>query len=336
MLLWPAVASAHGVAPQPSSLVDVLAAWQLEPHVVLPIIAAGWVYGWAVWRVNLAHPNNRVPRLRVWCWFLGLVSLGLALVSPIAAYDTTFFSIHMVQHLLLTMVAAPLLALGAPFTLLLRVSSPRARQRWVLPLLQSRLMRLVSFPVVTWVVFAGVLWASHFSALYDASLESEPVHVLEHALYLGAALLFWWPVVGADPSPWRMPHPGRIGYLFLGMPQSSFLGLAIISAPNVLYPHYATLTRNWGPSPFLDQQWAGAIMWIGGDLVFLIALILAVWVWMRAEEREGQRVDAQLAREEARRAGEAHDEAGQTSHRTMSAPSPTSFTAPKDRYAARD
>jgi putative membrane protein len=105
--------------------------------------------------------------------------------------------------------------------------------------------------------------------------------------------------VGADPSPWRLPHAARVGYLFLGMPQSSFLGLAIFSAPHVLYEHYATLERNWGPTPLADQQLAGGIMWAGGDAIFLLAMILAVWVWLRAEEAEGRRVDARLDRERA-------------------------------------
>ena len=292
----------HGVAPTPSSALDVLLAWQLEPHVILPLLVAAGLYWWAVGVVNRLHGANPVPRFRVWCWFGGLAMLFVALASPIATYDTTLFSVHMVQHLLLTLVAAPLLALGAPITLLLRVCSASARQRVVLPILHSRFLRVLSFPVVTWVLLAGVMWASHFSGLYDASLENEAIHIGEHALYLGVALLFWWPVVGADPSPWRMPHALRIGYLFLGMPQSSFLGLAILSAPDVLYPHYATLVRSWGPSPLLDQQWAGGIMWVGGDLAFLVALLLAVWVWMRAEEREGLRVDARLDREAAQAA----------------------------------
>jgi putative copper resistance protein D len=224
----------------------------------------------------------------------------VALQSPVEAYDTTFFSVHMVQHLLLTMVAAPLLAIGAPITLLLRVSSRRTRQRVILPVLHSRLVRAASFPVVTWILFAGVMWASHFTPLYDAALENELLHIAEHALYLGTAMLFWWPVVGADPSPWRLPHAARIGYLFLGMPQSSFLGLAILSAPSPLYAHYATVERTWGPTPLADQQLAGGIMWVGGDLVFLLGVVLAVWTWMRAEEAEGVRVDARLDRETER------------------------------------
>ena len=165
------------------------------------------------------------------------------------------------------------------------------------------MLRVVSFPVVTWLVFAAVMWASHFSALFDLALDNEAAHVFEHGLFLGAALLFWWPVVGADPSPWRLPHPARIAYLFLGMPQSSFLGLAIFSAPGVLYPHYLGLVRLWGPPPLYDQQLAGGIMWAGGDLLFLIAMILALWVWLRAEEREGRLADARLDRQAAFAAG---------------------------------
>jgi putative copper resistance protein D len=298
----PAPVSAHGYAPPPDSWFAVLTAWQLEAHVLLPLLAAALIYRWAARKVNAAHPHNPVPRFRYWSWMAGVVVLLVALASPIGTYDTTLFSVHMVQHLLLTMVAAPLLVLAAPITLLLRVSTPETRRRVILPVLHSWPVRVISFPVVTWILFAAVMWGSHFSSLFDASLDNEAVHVFEHALYLGTALLFWWPVVGADPSPWRLPHPARIGYLFLGMPQSAFLGLAIFSAPAVLYSHYATLVRTWGPTPLEDQALAGGIMWAGGDLIFLIGLLLAVWVWLRAEEAEGRRLDAQLDREEARRA----------------------------------
>jgi putative copper resistance protein D len=294
--------AAHGVAPIPDSPLSFLLAWSLEAHELLPLLAAALIYHWATRAVNRAHPGNPVPRWRAWAWHAGLVALGVALVSPIGTYDTVLFSAHMIQHLLLTLVAAPLLALGAPITLLLRLASPSVRRGVILPVLHSWPVRAVSFPVVTWIVFAGVMWASHFSPLFDAALENEVTHLFEHALYVGAALLFWWPVVGADPSPWRLPHPARIGYLFLGMPQSSFLGLAIFSAPGVLYPHYATLVRPWGPSPLVDQQWAGGIMWVGGDLLFLTAMILAVWVWLRAEENEGRLADARLDRDLARAA----------------------------------
>jgi putative membrane protein len=293
---------AHGIAPDPRNGLDLLLAWQLEAHVLLPLLGAALLYRWAVGVVRRAHPDNPVPRYRVVAWYLGLFVLLVALASPIATYDTTLFAAHMVQHLLMVMVAAPLLAIGAPITLLLRVASPEARQRYILPILHSRVVRVLAFPVIAWVLFAAVMWASHFSSLFDAALDNGFIHLFEHALYLGAALLFWWPVVGADPSPWRLPHPARVAYLFLGMPQSSFLGLAIFSAPEPLYTHYVTLQRSWGPTPITDQQWAGGLMWAGGDAAFLIAMIVALWIWLRAEERAGKLADEKLDREEARRA----------------------------------
>ena len=143
------------------------------------------------------------------------------------------------------------------------------------------------------------MFASHFSPLFDAALEDPGIHLLEHAIYLGTAMLFWWPAVGVDPSPWRLRRGGRLLYLGLGMPWSSFLGLAIFSANDVLYRHYATLVRPWGWTPLEDQQWAGGIMWAGGDGVFLIALVLGVAGWLQAEEADGRRQDARLDMDQA-------------------------------------
>ena len=176
----------------------------------------------------------------------------------------------MVQHILLMFVAAPLLALSAPITLLLRAADGRTRTRILLPILHSRFLKVLAFPVVSWAIFAGVMWGSHFSPLFDAALEDPLVHDLEHLLFLGAAILFWWPALAVDPVPWRMPYPARIAYLFLQMPQNTFLSVAIYGASAPLYAHYATLQRPWGPTPLEDQALAGGLMWAGGDLVFLI------------------------------------------------------------------
>jgi len=296
----PSSAFAHGdgaVEPTVALLID---GWSFDLDLWLPVILMAVVYWKAADRVDGRHPQNPVPRWRRWAWLAGLAIIVLAIASPISFYDTTLFSVHMVQHLLLTMLAAPLLVLAAPITLLLRVATPEARQRWILPVLQSRVVRVISHPFVAWGLFAAVMWFSHFSPLFDAALENESLHRLEHLLYLGAGVLFWWPVVGADPSPHRLKHPGRIFYLGLGMPFSSFLGLVIFSAVTVLYEHYETLQRDWGPTPLQDQALAGGIMWAGGDLVFVIALVLAVAAWLRHEEQEGRREDARLARHRAR------------------------------------
>ena len=293
-----APAAAHGVASGPPQPEMLLTGWSFDIEVWLPVLLAAWGYLVLVRSVDRAHPSNPVPRRRLWSWMAGLGVLLLATQSVIGAYDTTLFTVHMGQHLLLTMVAAPLLLLGAPVTLLLRAASPDVRRDVILPVLHSRAVRLLSNPIVAWTQFAVIMWASHFSGLFDAALEDPPIHVFEHVLYLGSALLFWWPVIGVDPAPRRLSHPLRIGYLIVGMPFSSFLGLAIFSATSVLYRHYATLARDWGQPPLEDQQWAGGIMWAGGDLVFFLAVVYAVAAWLRAEEAEGRRIDSILDRQQ--------------------------------------
>jgi cytochrome c oxidase assembly factor CtaG len=291
-----AAAAAHSGSPPPApTLPGVLFLWSFDPTVVLPIALAAFGYLWAVRSVDAAHPNSRVPRGRIVAWLAGLLVIEVALQSPIEAYDTTLFSDHMVQHVLLTIVAAPLLALGAPITLLLRFARPETRRRWILPVLHSRVMRVISFPVVTWIMFAGYMWLAHFSPLFEWSLENPLVHQAEHAGFLATALLFWWPAVAADPSPWRMRHPTRLVYTFLQMPQNTFLGLTIYSATVPLYPYYVNLARSWGPSVLDDQQIAGGIMWISGDVVFMTAIMLILRGLLRHEEQQARASDARAA-----------------------------------------
>ena len=291
---------AHGAVPAEAPTVgSFVLDWTFEPAVALPLLVAavGWLR--IVGRVDQAHPASPVPRRRTVAFLAGLAAIAVALLSGIDAYDTTLFSVHMVQHLLLTLVAAPLIALGAPITTLLRASSPDVRRRIILPILHSRVMKVLSFPVVAWLVFAGVMWGTHFSPLFDASLENPLVHDLEHALYLGAGLLFWWPAVGLDPSPWRMPHPVRAMYVFLQMPQNTFLAVTILNSSVVLYQHYATLGRTWGPTVLEDQQIAGGLMWITGDILFLVGLAAILAGWMAHDQRQtaaaDRRVDAERA-----------------------------------------
>jgi cytochrome c oxidase assembly factor CtaG len=282
----------HGEVPSaPPDAGSLLLGWTFPTLPTLAILAAIVWWRWAVRRVNAAHPANPVPRRRSVAFALGMAALAWALLSGIERYDTTLFSVHMVQHLLLTMVAPPLLALAAPITLLLRVASPATRRRWLLPALHSRVVRVLAFPVVAWVIFATVMWASHFTPLFDAALEEPLVHDLEHALYLGAGLLFWWPALAVDPAPWRMRHPVRAMYVFLQMPQNTFLAVVLLGASSVLYPHYATLDRPWPPTPLEDQQLAAGIMWLVGDAIFLIAILGILWSWMQAERRDTERND---------------------------------------------
>jgi len=299
-LAWVGPVAAHGTVPDgPPSALGLLFGWSFPPVPTLGVVATLLWWRWAVRRVNAAHPANPVPRHRSVAFVGGMAAIAFALLSGIERYDTTLFSVHMVQHVLLTLVAAPLIALSAPITLVLRLASPTTRRRLVLPVLQSRVVRVVSFPVVAWLLFAGVMWISHFSPLFDAALEDAILHDLEHALFLGSALLFWWPAVAADPGPWRMSHPVRALYTFLQMPQNTFLAVVLLSASAPLYAHYATLDVAWLPDALDDQRLAAGIMWLGGDFLFIAALGAIVWGWMRAEDAGQARADRRADTERA-------------------------------------
>jgi putative membrane protein len=205
---------------------------------------------------------------------------GIALVGPIPELAHSSFTAHMVQHLLLTLVAGPLFASGAPAVGLLRATHGASRRR-LAAVFRSRTFRSATHPVVAWLFFALVMWVSHFSPLYQLALDNELVHVAEHGLYLAAGALFWTPVMGADPiTRRRLSWPARLGYLVAALPMQSFLGLALYSSTSPLYEAY----------PDLDDQRTGAlVMWLGGDFVFVIALALTVGAWMRADRAEAIR-----------------------------------------------
>jgi cytochrome c oxidase assembly factor CtaG len=292
--------AAHG--PVPAGAPDALTlalGWTFEPLVAIPLAALAICWLVMVDRIDRAHPASPVPVLRTAAFLGGLAVIAVALMSGIERYDTTLFSIHMVQHLLLMLVAAPLLVLAAPVTQLLRVASPGIRQRWIMPLLHSPVVAAIGHPVVAAVTFATVLWISHFSPLFDMALEDRFVHDLEHALFLGAALLFWWPVVGIDPAKIRMGHAARVLYLLVQMPLSSFLAMSVLFADAPLYRHYATLGSPYGLTALADQQLAAAIMWITSDVVFIGAILAVIAGWMRKESRDEpaaeRRADVQRA-----------------------------------------
>ena len=303
VLAAPSVLAHGGEVPPPPDLAAFVLGWTFHPQVALALLAAAAAYLWAVRRVNAAHPANPVPPDRPVFFLVGLACVAVALMSGIERYDTELFSAHMVQHMLLVFGAAPALILGAPITLILRASTADVRDRWLLPILRSHVVRLLAHPLVAWLLFTVVMWGSHLSPLFDAALEDPLVHDVEHALYVASALLFWWPVVGRDPSPWRLPYAVRVGYLFLQMPLNSLLGVAILFSDQVLYPHYLTTGRAWLPTPLEDQQLAGAIMWGVGDAGFIVAILFVIAGWMRAEEAATRRreaiEDARVAKAEA-------------------------------------
>lgn len=298
MAITAPVALAHGVAGAAPSPLSAVTTWSIDPIPWIGSFVAGGAYLVGARRVNRVNPRVPVPRWRMLSWLAGLAVILVALSSAIDVYAGFFLSVHMVQHLMLAMVAPPLLALAAPITLVLRVASPETRHRVILPVLHSRIVRVIASPLVVWSLFALAMWLSHFSPLYNAALEDPNVHDAEHLLYLIAGLLFWWPAIAADPIPQRMGYGTRLAYLGFQMPINAAVGLAIYFAPAVLYQHYATLVRTWGPDALTDQQIGGVLMWGAGDLLLLAAIPLVVVAWMRADIRRSARFDARSRADE--------------------------------------
>jgi putative membrane protein len=294
LVAWLALAGpvlAHGEAPGAPSWPGVLLAWSVDPLPLIGIGVAALAYLRAVRVVNARHPRNPVPRRHVVAWMAGLVAILVALQSPIDRYETALLSVHMVQHMLLQFVAAPLLLLGAPMTLALRTASPRARAR-LLRILHSRAVRLVTHPIVAGVTILVVNYGWQFTVAYNAALEVEALHYLQHATLLGAALLFWWPIAGVDPAPNKLPYPGRLAYLVLAMPPNSALGIILLQVDPTIYPHYVTNLRDWGPSLAEDFAIAGAIMWEGAAMMLVPAVLLTTAAWLRDDERRTRRYEA--------------------------------------------
>jgi putative copper resistance protein D len=228
----------------------------------------------------------------------GLLVIAVATVSGLAAYDDDLFGAHMVQHMLLSMVAPVFLALGAPVTLALR-TLPRRGRRALLTVLHSRVARVLTFPVLPWVLFVGSPFALYFSSWYPATLDNRALHELLHAHLLLVGCLFFWPMVGIDPLPGRAGYPLRILLLSATLPFHAFLGIAILSVGDggtglIAASHYLPLHGLHGS--VFQQQVAGGALWASGDLVGVLFLGVVLVQWMRASEREAEREDRRLDR----------------------------------------
>jgi len=245
--------------------------------------------------------RRRWPLWRTALFFLGLAALLAALASPIDVYASLSFTVHMVQHMLLTVVAAPLLMLGAPIRPLLRGLPAVVRTGVVRPLARAHAVRalvhLLRHPLVAAALYVGGLYVWHVPGPYDAALADARVHVVEHAWFFFSALLFWSVVV--DPEPFRatLGYGARLPYLLvMGAAQNTVLGGVLSFTTRPLYTANAGMsdTGLFGFDQITDQRVGGAIMWVVGDFVFLAAASIAFFLWL-AEEEEMQRRRERIA-----------------------------------------
>jgi putative copper resistance protein D len=251
------------------------------------LLATGSVY--AVGYRRLARGGVRFGAGRAWCFAAGLLCLVVALASPLEPAAETSFTAHVAQHLLLGFVAPPLLALGAPITLALRAGPIRLR-RPLARALRSRTVAFLTNPIVGWALFVGTPFVYHLTSLFEGALRSDPAHVLEHAALFGTAVVYWWPIVGVDPSPHPVPYPARLLSLFLAMPAMSFLALALYMARDPLYPTYL-VTRGGTAAALMDQHAGAVTMWLVGNLWMVLAMLVVLARWKRHDDETQRRFE---------------------------------------------
>ena len=273
------------------TLHNSLTAWGTGPFALVVLVAIAVWYLRADWR--LAARGRAWSRWRTAAFLTGLLSVDFALQSPVATYAGRYFQAHVIQHLLLMVVGPPLLALGAPSTLLLQSSSRTAKARW-LRILHSTPFAVVSHPVSVWILYYGAMYLFFLTPVIGFAMDHMALMDAINVGFLLGATFFWWPTIGIDPIPrWRMSHGVRMLNLFIGVPVETWLGIALMSesrrTAHADAPMYTLASIHSG----------GSFLWIFSELASAGAILPIFFQWMSSEDRKAARADAALAAEEA-------------------------------------
>ena len=264
-MAWPGKGGASGHRPYSDGVVAGL----------LPLLGLGAAVAAYLHGVRSSRTKGRIwPAGRTLAFVLGAAAVAASLLPPVATLESRRFSIHVVQHLLLGMVAPCLFALAAPVTLAL-TALPRRRRRHLLAVLHSRIVDVVTHPVVAWSVFVASPFVLYFTPLYQTSIDSAVVHELVHVHFLVAGCLFFWPVLGTDVLPRRLARPGRLLMAFLAIPLHAFLGVALLGAATPVAEVHS----------LGDQKTGAGLLWALGDLLSLAVVLTVVAQWMGDDDR---------------------------------------------------
>ncbi len=256
--------------------------WSLDPSIAY-VVVAGLLY--FLGGRGRGRPDH--DHLRTGAFLAGLLTIVLALDSPIDYYADQLFWIHMAQHILLLTVAPPLILLGRPWPRMWRALPLRsrttigrtiARARWTAPL------RALARPLPAWILFNAAIVGWHLPAAYNATLTSQAIHNCEHAMFFFTGLLFWARVVDPGPLRPRLEWPIRVAYVVGAMVVGWVLAIVLVLVPHPIYSHYADLaSRPGGITAIEDQQIAGGMMWVPGSISYTIAVLIVFWRWVEPE-----------------------------------------------------
>jgi len=270
----------------PVSVPELVGRWQFAPVVTGFVVLAAGLYLWGVLRVRRRHPARPWPWYRTALFLSGLAVVVIATESGIGSYDDVLFWDHMVQHLLLLMVAPPMLVVGQPATLLLHASR-NPLHTWTKKFLRSRVVSWLTWPPFTVALYVAVIVGTHLTGFMNTVMSNEAVHNAEHVLYLVAGYLYFLPLLGREPIRWRVSYPTRIFLLFIAMPVDAFTGLVLGSEGTNPFPNLAVQRPGWAPSPLSDVHIGGAVMWVGGAGLMFVLTLTVFFAWSRETRSDG-------------------------------------------------
>ena len=268
----------------PFSWTEAITLWQFAPVVTAAVALFAGLYLWGVVRVARRHPARPWPLGRTAAFLGGLLVVVLATESGIGTYDDTLFWVHMIQHLMLIMIAPPLLVVGQPVTLLMHASR-NPLHTWVKRIVRSGPVAWLTFPAFGVVAYAATIVGTHLTGFMNL-VEAHPlVHDGEHVLYLVVGYLYFLPLIGREPIRWKVSYPMRLFLLFIVMPVDAFTGVVLGSASTD--PFAPMEPRSWGPSALDDVHMGGAVMWIGGAGIMFVMIMVTFFAWSRETRPSG-------------------------------------------------
>ncbi|MBY8849458.1 bifunctional copper resistance protein CopD/cytochrome c oxidase assembly protein [Saccharothrix sp. MB29] len=278
------------------TLARTLFDWRFDLVFGTVFLALAVVYALGVLR--LRKRGDAWPVGRTVAWVAGCLTVVFATSSGLGRYAPAMFSVHMEAHMLLSMLAPILLVLGGPVTLALRAlptagrGNPPGPREWLLALTHSPVAKLLTNPFVALALFVGSFYGLYFSGLFDAALDYHWAHLAMNAHFILVGYVFYWPVIGIDPSPNRLPPLGRLGLLFASMPFHAFFGIVLMSSQTVIgEDFYRSLALPWVPSLLEDQRLGGGIAWAAGEVPLVVVMGALLVQWARSDGREARRSD---------------------------------------------
>ncbi|MET9364293.1 cytochrome c oxidase assembly protein [Streptomyces sp. NPDC006632] len=276
-------------------------AWSADSFFLIGCLLGLALYAWGV--VRLRRRGDSWPVSRMIFWTVGVLTIAFVMCTKLNDYGMVMFSVHMVQHMVISMLSPILLLLGAPVTLALRalpVTATRGRKgprELLLMLLHSRYMKIVTHPAFTIPLFIASLYGLYFTPIFDFLMESKTGHIAMMVHFLAVGLVFFWPIMGVDPGPHRPGYVMRMLELFAGMPFHAFFGIALMMASEPMISTYKSPPSSLGVDALTDQQAAGGIAWAFSEIPSVLVLIALVFQWYATEKRQARRTDRAAERD---------------------------------------